>query len=57
MAKRKVVRRKKTASRANQGINIDFHSWTFFIFSFFVLLVAILLVLQQKGIDFLRIVH
>jgi len=50
MAKR-VVKKKKSVSRASSSKNIEFHSWTFFAFLLFVLLAVLIVVLQQKGIN------
>ena len=55
MAKKKVIKRKKVASKsvkADKGIGIDFHSWTFFIFLLFVLVTILILVAQQQGFRF-----
>jgi hypothetical protein len=52
MAKRKTTRKK--ATKVSKSNNIDFHSWTFFLFVIFVLLVAMVLVAHQHG---LRIFH
>ena len=52
MAKRKTTRKK--ATKVIKSNNIDFHSWTFFLFVIFVLLVAMVLVAHQHG---LRIFH
>jgi type VI protein secretion system component VasF len=46
MAK-KVAKKKKSVSRANKGINIEFNSWTFFLFALFVLLAVMILLSQQ----------
>jgi hypothetical protein len=52
MAKRKTTRKK--ATKVSKNNNIDFHSWTFFLFAIFVLLVVMILVGHQHG---LRIFH
>jgi hypothetical protein len=55
MAKKKVIKRKKAsvrATRADKGIGIDFHSWTFFLFLLFVLVTVLILVAQQMGMRF-----
>jgi len=58
MAKKKIVKKKKVSTKAktkvDKGINIEFHSWTFFAFLLFVLLAAMMLLMQQQGMHFLR---
>jgi hypothetical protein len=56
MAKKKVIKRKKTAIKSvksDKGIGVEFHSWTFFLFLLFVLVTVLLLVAQQMGFRFL----
>jgi hypothetical protein len=55
MAKKKVIKRKKVAVKSvksDKGIGIEFHSWTFFLFLLFVLVVTLVLVAQQVGFRF-----
>jgi hypothetical protein len=54
MAKKKTIKKKKIPAKAQRGLNIEFHSWTFFIFLLFILVATIILVAQQKGINLLR---
>jgi len=54
MAKKKIIKKKKTTAKVRRGLNIEFHSWTFFIFLLFILVATIILVAQQKGINLLR---
>ncbi len=49
MAKKKLLKKRKSASGIHRGTNIEFHSWTFFIFALFVLLAVMILVAQQRG--------
>jgi hypothetical protein len=55
MAKKKVLK-KKTAvvrrAKSANGIGVDFHSWTFFLFLLFVLVTVLILVAQQMGMRF-----
>jgi hypothetical protein len=56
MAKKKVIKSKKSAARTRKtdgGIGIEFHSWTFFLFVVFVLVTVLILVAQQMGMKFL----
>jgi len=46
---KKVLKKKRSVSKVSKGTNIEFNSWTFFIFVLFVLMAAIILVLQQRG--------
>jgi hypothetical protein len=55
MAKKRIIKRKKTVSKTARGVNVEFHSWTFFIFLLFVLLAAMMLLAQQEGVHLLRI--
>jgi hypothetical protein len=55
MAKKKVIKRKKAAVKSvklDKGIGVEFHSWTFFLFLLFVLVVTLVLVAQQVGFRF-----
>jgi hypothetical protein len=55
MAKKKIVKRKKAGARvrkADQGISVEFHSWTFFLFLLFVLVATLILVAQRMGYKF-----
>jgi hypothetical protein len=52
MAKKKVLKKKTSAAKTNQGIGVDFHSWTFFLFLLFVLITVLILVAQQMGMRF-----
>jgi hypothetical protein len=55
MAKKKVVKRKKASvrtARRDNGIGIEFHSWTFYLFLLFVLIVTLLLAAQRMGYKF-----
>lgn len=54
MAK-KLAKKKKSVSGVKRSTNIEFHSWTFFIFVLFVLLAVLVVVLQQKGINVLKL--
>lgn len=45
-----MAKKKKSVSRARKSANIEFNSWTFFLFVLFVLFAAITLVAQQKGL-------
>jgi len=54
MAKKKIIRKKKSVSRPSRSSNIEFHSWTFFIFLLFILVATIILIAQQKGISLFR---
>jgi hypothetical protein len=52
MAKKIVSKKKKSVARtakADKGIGIEFHSWTFFLFLLFVLVTVLILVAQQMG--------
>jgi hypothetical protein len=49
----KMAKKKKSVSRARKGTNIEFNSWTFFLFALFILVSLIILVAQQKGIRLL----
>jgi hypothetical protein len=53
MAKKKVIKKKKSVARtakADRGIGVDFHSWTFFLFLLFVLVTVLILAAQQMGL-------
>lgn len=55
MAKKKIIKKKTVAGKPvkkDKGIGIEFHSWTFFLFLLFVLVVALVLVAQQVGLRF-----
>jgi hypothetical protein len=47
---KKMAKKKKSVSRVRKSANIEFNSWTFFLFALFVLFAAITLVAQQKGL-------
>jgi hypothetical protein len=51
MAK-KIVSKKKKSVKADKGIGVEFHSWTFFLFLLFVLVTVLILVAQQVGYKF-----
>ena len=44
-----MAKKKKSISRASKSINIQFNSWTFFIFALFVLLAVMIFVARQAG--------
>jgi hypothetical protein len=55
MAKKKVIKKKKAVVRAikkDKGIGVEFHSWTFFLFLLFVLVVTLVLAAQRMGYKF-----
>lgn len=52
MAKRKIVKRKRTVARSDKSKGIEFHSWTFFLFLIFILVAVLILVAQQVGMRF-----
>jgi hypothetical protein len=55
MARKKVIKKKKVALKVvkkDNGIGVEFHSWTFFLFLLFVLVVVLVLVAQQVGFRF-----
>ncbi|HUD09302.1 MAG TPA: hypothetical protein VMR77_00640 [Patescibacteria group bacterium] len=55
MAKKKVLKKKTTGVRKTKrdnGIGVNFHSWTFFLFLLFVLITVLILVAQQMGMRF-----
>jgi hypothetical protein len=55
MEKKKIIKRKKSVIKTikkDKGIDINFHSWTFFLFLLFVLVTVLVLVAQQMGYRF-----
>ena len=55
MAKKKIIKKRKVVARAvrkDKGIGVEFHSWTFYLFLLFVLVVTLILAAQRMGYKF-----